>query len=226
MYQPREFAGEDAATAYDHIRRHPFGIVVSAPPPSVQATHLPFLLDDEEHPSGLLGHFSRRNRQWRSIEDGDEVLCVFPGPNAYVSPTLYTAEEDVPTWNYTAVHVRGSYARIDGARRLRDLLERTVEVFERGSARPWGTASMPPADLVSLARGVVGFEVRTTGIEGGYKLSQDRLRPDVDAVLSGLAGSGDPGGRAVAAEMRRHGVRGRTAPPSTDPASWPPEEFD
>lgn len=147
-----------------------------------------------------------------------------PGPSSYISPNVYTAEPDVPTWNYTAVHVHGRFHLLADPPEVRELLARTVRTFERGSSAPWQLSSMDPADLEGLARGVVGFGVRTTRIVGGYKLSQDKLDEDVEQVRRGLASSDRHEDRAVAEAMRTHQVRGRRSPPSTDPASWLPRD--
>ncbi|SHN46330.1 FMN-binding negative transcriptional regulator [Cryptosporangium aurantiacum] len=218
MYQPTEFRGTDPQQAYAHIARYPFGILVSAA--GLAATHLPFLLNTPDTPTGVVSHFALRNGQWRTIGDGEEVLVIFPGPDAYVSPRTYTAEEDVPTWNYTAVHLRGAYRRIDRPSEVRELLERTVATFEARYAAPWSLSSMDGSALESLGRAVVAFEVTTRTLEHGLKLSQDKLPDDVRGVCDALSRSADPTDRATEAEMRRAGVTGRTGPASTDPATW------
>lgn len=219
MYQPTEFRDDDASTAYAHIERNPMGMIVSHADGRLRATHLPFLLDDRGSPSGLVSHFALRNEQLRDLPDGSDVLVLFPGPHAYVSPQHYAAEQDVPTWNYTAVHLAGTYRRLpDGA--LPALLSRTVSELEAADGGSWSLASMDPAALRDLARAVVAFEVETTSIDGGYKLSQDKLQADVDGVIDAFSSSSEPHRQAVAAEMRRHGVAGRTGAPSTDPATW------
>ena len=219
MYQPVEFRDDSDARAYAHIRRNPFGIVVTGQGPNLCATHLPFLLDDELLPSGLVSHFAVRNEGLAMVADGQEVLVIFPGPHTYVSPTLYSAETDVPTWNYTAVHLYGRYRRVD-QHGLRAILERTVDRFERNADQPWQLDSLPQSVIRSLSRGVTGFTIETTRIEGAYKLSQDKLAEDVEAVQCAFAAADFPSGHAVAEEMRRASVQGRTTPPTTDPDSW------
>jgi transcriptional regulator len=219
MYQPAEFGNDAPVQAFEHIARNPMGILVTHHDGEFAATHLPFLLDDDDAPTGVVSHFALRNTALETLPDDTEVLVVFPGPHAYVSPSHYTAEADVPTWNYSAVHVQGTYRRLP-AEQLAPLLSRTVNQFERTQASPFSLSTMDPADLNSLARAVVAFEVRPRVIKGGYKLSQDKLQPDVDGVIEGFQRSGNPDQLAVADEMRRHGVTGRTGDSSTDPANW------
>lgn len=146
-------------------------------------------------------------------------MVIFPGPDAYISPALYRAEPDVPTWNYSAVHLYGRYQPA-GSAELRSILERTVDRFERTRKESWRLDSLPASLVRSLSRGVIGFRIETTRIEGGYKLSQDKLATDVESVMSGLGASRLPRDRAVAEDMRAAGIRGRSGPPTTDPESW------
>ena len=241
MYQPSEFRESDEAWALAHIRRHPFGVLFGRTGSGYAAAHLPFQLasldsddtprDPETADAGdaggaardreltLEGHGAVRNELLTGMPDGSEVLIVFSGPSAYITPGVYRAEPDVPTWNYTAVHVRGRYFRLPNEASP-GLLERTVRHNERGPlGSGWSTSSMSHADLASLARGVASFRVEIDGIEIGRKLSQDKLEEDALAVEAHLAAQ--PGeARDVAAEMRETGLAGRSEPPSTDPAVW------
>ena len=219
MYQPDEFRDNSTGRAYAHIMDNPFGILVTGCGGNLNATHLPFLLDEEHSPSGLLGHFARRNESLAELPDGEEVMAIFAGSDAYISPSLYRAEKDVPTWNYSAVHLYGRYRRV-GQRELSSILARTVDRFERKRSEPWRLDSLPESITRSLSRGVIGFRIETTRIEGGYKLSQDKLAADVESVQLGLHASRHPRAEAVAEEMRRAEVRGRTRPPTTDPEAW------
>lgn len=221
MYQPAEFRERRAQVLHDHITRHGFGTLVSHGASGLAATHTPFLFDPDQGEHGLLtSHLARRNPQWRDLSDGAEVLVIFRGPDAYVSPRWYTAEPDVPTWNYTAVHAHGVYRQLPGAEATLDVLRRTVA---RHEGDRWRLDSLDAGLVTGLARGVVAFQVEVTSLAGGFKLSQDKLAADVDAVVAGLASSGG-GAQAVAAAVREYGSPGRTGAPSTDPTSYGPED--
>lgn len=216
MYRPREFSVDDADTMRRLVVEHPMGIIASSRG-RLDATHLPFLLEGEA--GDLISHYAIRNAQLSALVDGDEVLVVFPGPHAYVSASMYRAERDVPTWNYTAVHVRGRFERTDAAT-LRRLLARTVDVFEAGRPGAFSTSDFPVDALESMARAVTGFRVVDTHWMAAFKLSQDKLPDDVAIVIDAFSGSADPAEQAVAREMARAGVVGRSGPPTTDPATW------
>jgi transcriptional regulator len=192
-----------------------------APDPVVRATHLPFLLGPtsahEAFPPTLLSHGSARNEQLQQLTDGDEVLVVLPGPDAYVSAAWYRDEPDVPTWNYTAVHVSGRYRRLDGAATDR-LLAETVAGLETDRGVPgWGLDRLDERLVRGLARGVIAFAVLVDEVRSAAKLSQDKLPGDVAHVRAGIAHR--DGDHPVLLEMDRHGVVGRepSAAPSTGP---------
>src|SRR4051812_5840105 len=108
MYVPAAFAEPDRGRLHEFIEAYSFGLLVSSHRGPF-ATHLPFLLDRTAGPHGtLVGHMARANPQWHDL-DGREVLAVFSGPHAYVSPSWYEADDVVPTWNYVAVHARGTF---------------------------------------------------------------------------------------------------------------------
>ena len=104
MYVPKHFAAEDRDALDAVIRANPFALLVGEMEGSPFATHLPFLLDGDS----LLSHFARGNPHWKAIDGHTEMLAVFSGPHAYVSPRWYESEQAVPTWNYVAVHVYGA----------------------------------------------------------------------------------------------------------------------
>src|SRR5262249_9518591 len=122
MYIPAVFAEPDLTRLHDFIEQHSFGLLVSQVDGLPFATHLPFLLERTAGPHGtLVGHMARANPQWREA-GGQTALAIFSGPHVYISPTWYEAEQVVPTWNYTAVHVYGRVEVIDDEGALRDIV--------------------------------------------------------------------------------------------------------
>ncbi len=91
------------------MQEHNFAALVTQQPDGVPlATHLPFILDTERGPYGtLFGHMARANQQWQSFDSTQEVLLIFQGPHAYISPSWYDEKLSVPTWNFAAVHAYG-----------------------------------------------------------------------------------------------------------------------
>jgi transcriptional regulator len=100
MYIPPAFYVSDLSQLHAAIERYSFALIVSRSGEQLVASHLPLLLDRQAGPSGSLwGHFARANPQWHDA-GGQEVLVVFSGPRAYISPQWYEAERVVPTWRW------------------------------------------------------------------------------------------------------------------------------
>ena len=185
MYVPPWYAVADEATLFDFIESHPFGMLVSQQDGEPVATHLPFLVGKRGTSGGyLLGHVARQNPQWQELA-GQKVLAVFHGPHAYISPSWYEAENVVPTWNYTAVHVYGAIRLIEDVDELVDLVRKVTDTFEKPMTRPW-TIDVNDPFVRKLATQIVGFAIDIERIEGKWKLSQnhspDRRRRVVAAL--------------------------------------------
>lgn len=220
MYQPIEFQEPNPAFATKFVEEHPFGVIAGVADGRIGAAHLPFQLVKSAGALVLEGHGAARNQWLADLKDGTDVIVIFSGSHAYITPNAYRAEADVPTWNYTAVHVRGRYRRLEEGG-IPGVLERTVRLNERGEmGSGWSTSSMSRDDLNSLARGVIAFHIDIDEISAGRKLSQDKLREDVDAVKAHLDACPSAAAQEVARDMREAGVDGRTGEPSTDPAVW------
>src|SRR5262245_64593111 len=158
MYVPAHFEQDDPATLHDFIDQHPFGLLISLHDGRPMATHLPFLLDRSDAAHGALrGHVARANPQWRQII-GQEVLAIFNGPHAFISPSWYQAEKVVPTWNYVAVHAYGRVELIEDSDSLVALVHRLTRVFEKGRPAPW---DFDPGDAYvrKVSSGIVGFRL-------------------------------------------------------------------
>jgi transcriptional regulator len=190
-------------TLHAHIRQHSFGILVSAQAGRLEASHLPLLLEAERGSLGtLLGHMARANGQWRSLEAEGEVLVIFPGPHAYISPSWYETHPSVPTWNYTAVHACGTLRLVEEEAALRAILRAMVQTYEASLPEPW-PMELPEPFLERMLKAIVGFEIEIIRLEGKQKLSQNRPRSDRQGAVAGLIDQGDPLSAAVAALMQQ-----------------------
>ena len=199
MYIPASFAEDDPATLHDLIRRYSFAILTSTGPGGAIASHLPLLLDPTSGLHGVLfGHMARANPQWRGVEG--EVMAIFSGPHAYVSPSWYGEAGTVPTWNYVAVHAYGTFRVVEDAAGLREILARSVPPFEDPRPEPWAFDESAP-HVAAMLRAIVGFRIEITRLEGKWKLSQNHPPGRREQVRAALAAAPDDNSRAVAALM-------------------------
>jgi transcriptional regulator len=203
VYIPVAFREARLEALHELIRQNSFATVVSHGAEGMVASHLPILLAPERGPQGtLLGHMARANPQWRDFRDDTEVLVIFTGPHAYISPSWYQAELSVPTWNYAAVHAYGIPSLVEESDQLYGILEAMVRTFEAPLDKPW--TLQPPDDYLSrMMKAIVGFEIRITRLEGKLKLGQNRSLADQRSVMAALMHYGDPLGIEVAELMQR-----------------------
>lgn len=200
MYVPTSFRQTDPQTLAEFIGQHSFATLVSRCNGDLFATHLPLLYETEDGRHGnLLGHVARANPQWRELA-GQEVLAIFSGPHAYVSPTWYGAANMVPTWNYQAVHVYGQCELVEDETALVQLLRRTAGKYEQNLPEPWSFAPQDPL-VARLLQGIVGFRITISRIEGKWKLGQNHSAEVRQNAAARLSSSEDPQSRAIAALM-------------------------
>lgn len=201
MYIPKPFRADDPDQLLKIIEENSFGILITTNP-LPQATHLPFLLERGCQGSGSLqAHMARANPQWQDFRSDQEILAIFQGPHAYISPNAYVTHPSVPTWNYVVVHVYGIPKLITEDPEIRQTMATMVDQQESDSDHPW-TMDLPEDYMQGMIRGTVSFEIQITRLEGTFKLSQNRSAEDRAGVITYLQESGDANGLAIAQLMQ------------------------
>ena len=193
---------QDSAPAIlDFLKKNGFALLVSQHEGRPWATHLP--LQVSEKPDGtwsLAGHVARANPSWKSFAENEELMAVFSGPHTYVSSSWYQ-NMNVSTWNYLAVHIYGRPRMMEGEELL-DALKNLTSHYEAGQAAPLSVEKMPPEYVAREMRGIVGFEIVPTKIQGTWKLSQNRNDIDYQRIITELGQIDDQNAAQIAEEMR------------------------
>ena len=187
LYIPPQFRAQDPEALFRFIEEHAFATLVSTGPKGLHVSHVPFLAErDDAGRVRLLAHVARANDQWKALEEAAQVVAIFHGPHAYVSPTWYSNHPAVPTWNYAVVHAHGRVTLLDEAE-LHDLLLRLSAAYEAGNDPPWKMSQLPADYTSSMLGAIVGFALEVERLEGKFKLSQNRPAdaPHVADVLEG-----------------------------------------
>jgi transcriptional regulator len=200
VYLPPHFTETREEILLAHIGRYDFGLLVTQGDGLI-ASQVPFLVERREGKLFLLGHLARPNPQVAELESG-EVLSIFHGPHAYISPSWYGSGPAVPTWNYASVHAYGAARRITDHDWLNDLLRRLSERHEAREATPWRMQDQPAPFLSGMMNGIVGFEIAVARLEGKFKLSQNRPAADRPRIIAALEARDDADSRGVARLMR------------------------
>jgi transcriptional regulator len=205
MYTPPAYSEQDPATLHAFMRAHSFASLITWSGTQVNVTHLPFLLDVSADGAAVLHtHLARANPQMQDLRGGADVLVVFEGPHAFISPSWYRNQLTFPTWNYTAVHARGAPWLIESPEDVHALLERTVALYDTPLGGAWTLPGVPGELTLSRRSAIVGVEIPVTSLVGKMKLNQDKTVEDRKGVIAALEAIGEPDGIAVARMMRDH----------------------
>ncbi|MDD5394796.1 MAG: FMN-binding negative transcriptional regulator [Thiothrix sp.] len=196
MYLPQYFAEHDQTEILRFIAAHAFGTLVTVDAGVPFASHIPFLLEQGETLT-LSGHLAKANPQWQHLTANPQVLAIFQGAHAYVSPTWYEGT-GVPTWNYTAVHVYGKVRVIHDTAWLKAQVERLSHHYEGDTPSAW-----IPSYPDKMLEAIVGFEISIESLQAKYKLSQNRSAADQGNVMQAFEASGGENERGVAALMAK-----------------------
>jgi transcriptional regulator len=212
MYVPKHFAEQDAAVLREAIVRFPFATLVTAYGGALVANHLPMLADPERS-DVLLCHVARANVLWSTVDERNEALAIFAGPDAYISPAFYPSKREhgrvVPTWNYVTVHVYGTLRVVDDVEGKRRIVTLLTNAHEGTRDEPWHVTDAPESFVEQQLGAIVGLELRVDRIVGKWKLGQNRTPADREGAETGLRETGRPGDAATAAAMAQTDDRER-----------------
>ena len=208
MYLPRHFEENRIEVLHELMRTHPFGLLITQGEAGIEANALPFLVDPARGSQGtLLAHVARANPVWQELSEGAEVLVVFQGPQAYISPNWYASKAEtgkaVPTWNYVMVQARGRVRVLQDREALRRIVTRLTERHEADQPAPWGVSDAPAEFIDTMLGAIVGLEIALTSVVGKWKLSQNRPAADRESLVSGLQRSGEPAQAEMAQWVQR-----------------------
>ena len=195
MYIPEDFKITDKNVMHELIQQHALGILFTHGSSGLDANHLPFELMTEQSELGVLhAHVSRHNPVWQEMKDGDEVLVVFRAGDAYISPQWYPSKHEhhqqVPTWNYRAVHAYGTVKIRDDEKYVRGVVARLTRTHETTQDKPWKMSDAPKDYLELMLKAIVGIEIEITRLQGKAKLGQNKAYRDVFGVANALVQTG------------------------------------
>jgi transcriptional regulator len=201
MYSPPYNRLEERAELIAFMRANSFALLVTGTGGALHGSHLPVMIEESDGSVVIDTHMAKNNPQWKEFFD-EEVMVVFSGPHAYVSPRWYEEKERVPTWNYAAVHAYGVPQLV------------TERAAKHASQRRL-VASMDPQWLPkfdelreeyvsAMLEGIVNLRITVTRLETRWKLSQNRSRREQELIAEQLERSSDSTERALAALTRKH----------------------
>lgn len=195
MHPNTSFRKADDAQNIAFARERGFGTLALNADGGPLMAHIPFALQVDGTSADL--HLVRSNPILRLLDAPQDAVIAVIGPDGYVSPDWYDVPDQVPTWNYVAVHLTGTLERLSQDI-MRDMLDRQSAAYEAQllPKTPWTTDKMTPEVLEKMMRMIVPFRFTVTGVDGTWKLGQNK--PDAVRI-------------AAAEQMADHGIGGEIA---------------
>ena len=204
MYIPEHFRVRHDEDALAFMRAHPFAILVSTTNDGPFATHVPVVIQEDGRRMLIRGHVAKANPQWRYLEGQPSCMMIFHGPHAYVSTSNYAAAENVPTWNYGAVHAYGRASIFHEPELLLGVLHQLIPTFEAAYAEQW--SGLSEAYRSRMLSHIAGFEIEVAKVEAKFKLSQNRTKAEQQKVIDTLGAAGDTAISGTARLMCEQGL--------------------
>jgi transcriptional regulator len=201
MHPNPAFRDEDHRKALEVARARGFGILTVAGPDGVLASHVPFVIEHAK----IGAHLVRSNPIARLLKKStSEALLIVSGPDAYISPDWYEVDDQVPTWNYVAVHIRGNL-RLLSDEALEPHLERLSQHNEQKllPKKPWHHDKMSDGVMDKMMRQIVPVEMTMESIDQTWKLNQNKSAEARQSAASLVAGSPIGTGQSDLARLMR-----------------------
>lgn len=200
MYIPPYYKENDEQKLIEFMQAYNFATLISTSDSNMCATHLPFVIEKRGEKLILVCHMAKANPQWQVFTQ-NEVLVIFQGPHAYISPTHYEKQQNVPTWNYIAVHATGKTKIISEPSEVISLMEKTINLFEKAFYEQW--KSLSPEYVNGMLKAIVGFEIEVTKLEGKFKLSQNKTKNEQKNIVDSLGKNEDTAQTEISKEMKK-----------------------
>jgi len=200
MYIPNHFQSENHQSDIGFMKRYSFATLINTHNNYPEATNLPFLVEEKDGQLILSSHFAKANPQAKIIEE-NLSLVIFNEPHAYISPSNYEKEQNVPTWNYIAIHAYGQAKIVQDVEEQLRVLDKMVQFYDDAYVNQW--QSLPMDYKLKMVNGIVAFDIVVTDLQAKYKLSQNRTAKEQENIVHSLSASADTNEKEIAAYMSK-----------------------
>ena len=192
-------------TALEFASQRGFGILSINGADGPIAAHVPFTISPDG--SYVEAHVMRSNPIARALATPQSALLAVSGPDGYISPDWYGVENQVPTWNYIAVHLRGNLQLLPQDD-LRGVLERLSDEFEtRLAPKPvWKIEKLAQENLDKMLRMLVPIRLDITSTDSTKKLGQNKPDAARMGAANGLETSNAGSELSTLAQMMREAL--------------------
>ncbi|RYZ96353.1 MAG: FMN-binding negative transcriptional regulator [Sphingobacteriaceae bacterium] len=205
MYISKNYLMSNEQDAISFMQRYSFATIISVINNTPEATHIPFMIGKRDGKLILSAHFAKANSQ-AAVIDQSNVLVIFSEPHAYISPSHYEKETEVPTWNYIAIHAYGKATVLHNEADKFRLLEHTINTYEPAYLKQW--EALPIEFRSGTTKGITAFEIEVTDLQAKQKLSQNKTVNEQNSIINALKKSSNTNENDIAAYMQA--VKGNT----------------
>jgi len=199
MYIPKNFANTDQDDIVAFMQKYSFGVIVTSAENLPVATHIPFVVTQQNGEVILTSHFAKANPQGMELDN--PILVIFSEPHAYISPKHYEKEQSVPTWNYVAVHAYGKAIILHEKQDQLKLMEQMILNYDAAYLDQWN--ALPDDYKTKMLNAIVAFKIRVTSLLAVNKLSQNKSDTEKESIIKALEQSGDSNEMAIAEYMKK-----------------------
>ena len=178
MYTPEAFKFDNQKDIESFIQEYSFATVISSNNAQPLITHTPVVrLSDRK----LYGHFAISNPH-SQINEGSSITLIFNGPHAYISPSFYKTDFNVPTWNYLSVHCHGNINFVDSTDTVKRLFYELIAFYEGSD----GWKLPEEKRYLNLQSAIRFFYITNESFIGKAKFNQNKSKEDIDSVINAL----------------------------------------
>ncbi|HEY0030603.1 MAG TPA: FMN-binding negative transcriptional regulator [Bacteroidia bacterium] len=201
MYIPPYYKENDEHKLVEFMQANSFATLINAYNNNIRATHLPFMIEKRNEQIFLVTHMAKANPQWKEFSQ-QELLVIFQGPHAYISPSHYEKKQNVPTWNYIAVHAYGKATLLEEDEKAITVLEAMIKTYEPAYYEQW--KQLAPEYINGMLKGIMSFEIEVTRLEGKFKLSQNKTKNEQEHIITTFEKGDDPLAKGISSEMKKN----------------------
>ena len=200
MYTPKHYQEKDTERMLAFMQQYSFAIMVSIVGGRPWVTHVPFTIEHINGKVQLFTHIASANQQWKDLTAGQQVLVVFSGPHGFVSPKHYDSPQNVPTWDYIAVHVYGNVTIHHSREEKLYILNKMIAGFDPAYAEQF--TKLSPNYLEAHLEGIVAISIDVTEMQGQFKLSQNKQAHEITRVIDHFSNDADGAANDLAKHMK------------------------
>jgi len=181
----RQTSHDDALAV---ARARSFGVLCLNGENGPLVSHVPFELSPDGSHAFL--HLTRSNPIARAALPLPAVMVV-SGPDAYVSPDWYGSDDQVPTFNYIAIHLRGMLSPVPQDA-LHGHLDRLSAQFESQllPKTPWTSGKMSEGAMDRMMRMILPFRLDIALVDSTFKLNQNKTAEQRIGAARGIRAAG------------------------------------